>query len=449
MLSGGGPKGAFQTGAAYHLVVDRGCDFHQFSGVSVGALNAAFLAQAPEAVNTADSHARLVEQSEALVSLWDSIKGPRDVLKGRRLATLRFGLFGLESLNDFKPLRKLLEANISLDKLAHGRPVRVGVVNFWGGGYREIAARPLNPSNPNFMDFLYASSVPPVLGKMQRIREPESGEDPGPEIQFGDGSVRHITPVASYFPVCSPPRLLASLGPPPGGGVAAGNGSACDRSPQVHDQQALEQLFVIVTSPYSRASDALPVSDPKSFRPGSRQITKGPKVLTRTLELMVDANYRQDLDFLQFANDMLRWRRQAYDGLLNGRATEPVTERVTERVQEVKQQFNGASAFPFESFNRDPEDLGAPSRPYQIGLVIPQKEYAATGSLLVFSPPMIREQLYCGCVAADLVMQTEFGLTSLEDRCAQRFPPLPKGKAASGPDVPLEWQPGVCQKIAQ
>src|SRR2546425_9394207 len=47
VLSGGGAKGAFEAGAVYHLVVHRGCDFTDLSGVSAGALNAAFLAQAP------------------------------------------------------------------------------------------------------------------------------------------------------------------------------------------------------------------------------------------------------------------------------------------------------------------------------------------------------------------------------------------------------------------
>ncbi|HXZ80332.1 MAG TPA: patatin-like phospholipase family protein, partial [Terriglobales bacterium] len=46
ILSGGGVKGAFEAGAIYHLVVLRGCDFQDFAGVSVGALNAAMLAQA-------------------------------------------------------------------------------------------------------------------------------------------------------------------------------------------------------------------------------------------------------------------------------------------------------------------------------------------------------------------------------------------------------------------
>ncbi len=445
VLSGGGPKGAFQTGAIYHLVKHRGCDFHEFSGISVGALNTAFLAQARKTSDPKESYVLLAEQADGLVSLWDSIKGPKDVAKSLRLAAPRFAIFGLEGLNDFTPLRKLLEAHVSLDKLAQGRPVRVGVVNFADGDYREVAFRPAlgGSGSPTFHDFLYAGSVLPVVGKMHRIRQAGTGDDPGQEVQFGDGTLRHITPVAGYFPACSTPRLLASLETP--AGIAAGTGRECGQPARTRDQRPLEQLFVIVTSPYSRHSDSLAVSDLTSFRSGARQITKGPKVLNRSLQLMVDATYRKDLDFLQLANDMLRWRRQAYDGLLLDRATEPVNERVTDRVQEVKQQFNGASAFPFESFNRDPEDPDAPSLPYEIGLVIPQKEFAPTGSLLVFSPPMIREQLYCGCLAADQVMQEKFGQASLADRCAERFPPLASKKKPEE-STPANWQPLVCQK---
>ena len=93
VLSGGGVKGAFEAGAVYHLVVQRGCDFGEFSGVSVGALNAVFLAQAQEASDANESHANLVDQSEALVSLWQSLRSSHDFARNRPLATLRFGTF--------------------------------------------------------------------------------------------------------------------------------------------------------------------------------------------------------------------------------------------------------------------------------------------------------------------------------------------------------------------
>ena len=47
VLSGGGAKGSFQIGAMEELILNRGLDFEILCGVSVGALNASFLAQAP------------------------------------------------------------------------------------------------------------------------------------------------------------------------------------------------------------------------------------------------------------------------------------------------------------------------------------------------------------------------------------------------------------------
>jgi len=47
VLSGGGAKGSFQIGAIEELILNRGLDFEILCGVSVGALNVSFLAQAP------------------------------------------------------------------------------------------------------------------------------------------------------------------------------------------------------------------------------------------------------------------------------------------------------------------------------------------------------------------------------------------------------------------
>ena len=139
ILSGGGVKGAFEAGAVYHLVVLRGCDFQDFAGVSVGALGSAFLAQAATSNDPAQSQAALARQAEQLVSLWQGIKGPRDVMKGRRLGAVRFFVFGAESLNDFTPLRRLIQTSISAERLENGRAVRVGVTDFLNGSYREFA----------------------------------------------------------------------------------------------------------------------------------------------------------------------------------------------------------------------------------------------------------------------------------------------------------------------
>ena len=208
VLSGGGAKGAFEAGAVYHLVVHRGCDFKDFSGVSVGGLNVAYLAQAPVEGN---SLANLQTQAKGLVDLWRNIRGPKQILRGRFLGLPRLLIFGTESLSDFTPLRWLVEREIKTDALLHsGREVRVGTVSFYDGTYREVMPNSLQLLAPaQFLDYVYASALIPVYGKMPRIQE-DKNQQPDPEYwsQFSDGGVRHPTPVAGYFPVCGAKTAL-------------------------------------------------------------------------------------------------------------------------------------------------------------------------------------------------------------------------------------------------
>jgi len=434
VLSGGGVKGAFEAGAIYHLVVQRGCDFGEFSGVSVGALNAVFLAQAQEASDANESQAKLVDQSEALVSLWQSLRSSHDFARNRPLATLRFGLFGLDSLVDFTPLRHLEDNNISPKKLKQGRPVRIGVVSFDDGQYHEILSKPRlsTERKVNFLEYLYASSIPPVFGRLPRIA---AGDPANALNQFADGGLRHITPVNSYFVECNttapPTRLLAVSEE-----SAIDNCSSAVEALPAHE--LVQQLFVIVTSPYSRNSDYLPLAEGAGARNRPRQITDGRKVLNRTLEVMDDSTYRRDLDSLLLKNDLLRWRWHAYQRMLLNVAPEQLIE--------TRQRFLGSGA-SLESYNRDPGDIGAPSLPYEIGLVVPRKEFADLRNILKFSRSTIQEQLYCGCMAANEMMEAQFGLPSLANRCSERFPRYASMKGNRSIRA-IAWSGGTCQSPA-
>lgn len=434
VLSGGGVKGAFEAGAIYHLVVQRGCDFGEFAGVSVGALNAVFLAQAQEASDANESQAKLVDQSEALVSLWQSLRSSHDFARNRPLATLRFGLFGLDSLVDFTPLRHLEDNNISPKKLKQGRPVRIGVVSFDDGQYHEILSKPWlsTERKVNFLEYLYASSIPPVFGRLPRI----AGDDPANALnQFADGGLRHITPVNSFFVECNPTA-------PPTRLFDASEESAIDNCSLAVEalpaHELVQQLFVIVTSPYSRNSDYLPLAEGAADRNRLRQITDGRKVLNRTLEVMDDSTYRRDLDSLLLKNDLLRWRWHAYQRMLLNVAPEQLIE--------TRQRFLGSGA-SLESYNRDPSDIGAPSLPYEIGLVVPRKEFADLRNILKFSRSTIQEQLYCGCMAANEMMEAQFGLPSLANRCSERFPRYASMKENRSIRA-IAWSGGTCQSPA-
>lgn len=430
VMSGGGSKGAFETGAAYHLIVHRHCDFREFSGSSVGALNGAFLAQAEPSRDPDQSLTNLSTEAEGLVSLWQSIKSSKDIRKERRFAMLRWGLWGLESMNDLTPLRRLLNRNISMEKLAKGRPVRASVVSFWSGEYREIVARPQLKTlgAGTFLEYLYASSTLPVYAKLPRIPDGSASDDPKMWPQFSDSGVRHITPLSSYFKICTTSPAVEN--------ESSGTSDSCipDASSSVPAHEAVEQLFVVVTSPFSRNSDELPITDASCCKPGRRQITDGRKILARTLALMDDSVYRSDLNFSLTANDIVRWRWQAYNRLLFAGPTENSVE--------AKQLFPAGRGFAIESYNRDTVDSDAPSRPYEIGLVAPKKESADPAHLLVISPLVIQEQLYCGCMAADDMMVTEFRLPSLALQCSQRFPRLEKARSKSVSST--DWDVNTC-----
>lgn len=99
-------------------------------------------------------------------------------------------------------------------------------------------------------------------------------------------------------------------------------------------------------------------------------------------------------------NELLKWRELAYresdaDSLLD--------------------------AFPLESYNYDPSQPNGGSRAYSIGIVLPSVGGSGTEEILSFSRDRIAKQMCCGCMAADEMMQSQFGLTSMSSQCRERF----------------------------
>ncbi|MGH9491932.1 MAG: patatin-like phospholipase family protein [Terriglobales bacterium] len=414
VLSGGGAKGAFEAGAVYHLVVHRGCDFKDFSGVSVGALNVAYLAQAPV---EGDSLANLQTRAKGLVALWKDIRGPKQILRGRFLGLPRLLIFGSESLKDFTPLRKLVEREIKTDLLLRsGREVRVGTVSFYDGTYREVL-----PNSPQllapaqFLDYVYASALIPVYGKMPRIQEEKNQPaDSAYWSQFSDGGVRHPTPVAGYFPVCGAKTarlqqqfIRTPQTPPPAARVDV----FCDPNrpaPATLPHGSLTQLFVVIANPYNPASDHLPppgcCPDPK----GIRHVKNGKEVLWRTLEVVLNSPYRWDLSYALMANDALRSRADLLEwarAILDPRAFDQFTREF------------GDEGFPVGSYNSSRDANW--SLPYTLGLVTPKEEFTETYQ---FDPANIRKQLHQGCLAADSMMAGTFQLPSMKQQCDADFP---------------------------
>ena len=162
VLSGGGAKGAFQVGAERVLREEFGFRWERIFGVSVGALNAALLAQ--------QEYARLMD-------LWLNIreediyrKFPWPLLAIRLAVQHKLGFY------DGSPLRKLIQ------KHATGRPFRipahVGRVSLVSGEYELVSSEA-----PDFLDAAWHSATMPVIW-----------EAIGP-LAHVDGGLRNVTPL--------------------------------------------------------------------------------------------------------------------------------------------------------------------------------------------------------------------------------------------------------------
>ena len=399
VLSGGGAKGAFEAGAAYHLIVHRGCDFTEIAGSSVGAINGALLAQAAATNDAAASLANLRSAAENLVEEWAEIGDLRDMMRTRPLGRIRFALFGLDSVADFEALREFISDRVAIEKLASGRELRVGFTTFVDGRYREIVLNSGALADAQTAhEIIFGSAVVPVFGRM--VRAPQSSS--ASSLQLADGGLRHTTPVTSYFLSCG------NAGEPNAAPLCVPL-TGTETPPHPHT----EQLFVIVTSPFARRNDLRPVVDARALDRDGGAITDGRQILVRMFDLLVDTMYRDDLDDMLTYNELIAWRT---------RTDAP------------------AAGFPLGSYNAAGIP-GSDSLPYEIVLVGPQREDADPMTIFNIEPATQRRQLFCGCIAADDAMQTQFGLASMAGRCAARFP----GPARERGTTEVRFEPAVCR----
>lgn len=182
VLGGGGARGAFQVGMLQALVEERGLDFQILRGVSVGALNAAFLAQAAAVTS---SQANLRKKVQELAHLWLKVIEGNHSVYGRRPGGLAALAAGADSLFTLEPLKKLIGDWLDLNALRTSqRDFAVGTVSLVTGHYQEW-----QPADPKFVEKLLASAAIPVV-----FPYVDTGED-----VLVDGGVRDITPLGSAF----------------------------------------------------------------------------------------------------------------------------------------------------------------------------------------------------------------------------------------------------------
>jgi NTE family protein len=174
VLAGGGVRGAFQVGMVRELV--KTLDFHVIRGVSVGAINGAFLAQAP-AQPDSESHGAMQRQALALEKVWKGLgDAMRTVAQSQGSRIDRMQAFGAA-------LKELISTTIGGERLRNsGRDFAAGYVSLLSGRYDEAKS-----DEPDIVEFVHASAaLPPYFPFVDR-----------PADLIVDGGFRNITPLGS------------------------------------------------------------------------------------------------------------------------------------------------------------------------------------------------------------------------------------------------------------
>jgi NTE family protein len=183
VLSGGSIKGAFQAGAL-RIVLQTGFRPDYIWGVSVGALNGAFLADRAGRSILAGAEPRWGDIGAHLVQFWrDRVTRPSDIVTRRSAPELAWSaLLGrFNGLVSTARLQKLVRENVRTDRIAASPAVfRAGVVDLADGHYFEADA-----SREDLIEYINASAAIPILMPLVVL----NGRP------LADGGVRDIAPL--------------------------------------------------------------------------------------------------------------------------------------------------------------------------------------------------------------------------------------------------------------
>ncbi|MCH8172512.1 MAG: patatin-like phospholipase family protein [Proteobacteria bacterium] len=183
VIGGGSIKGAFEAGAI-KVVLDSGFKPDVIYGVSVGALNGAFLADQMGR----DPAPSWPEAADELLNFWRERVTSFAVL-GKKRKFFIIGpkvLFGnFNGLLKMKRLRKLLHEVLDVENIAASpTPFYPGVADLEAG---EFFYGDVTKNRDNFIDYVVASTREPILMALMRL----DGKT------LIDGGVRNISPLKS------------------------------------------------------------------------------------------------------------------------------------------------------------------------------------------------------------------------------------------------------------
>lgn len=173
VLSGGGSKGAFQVGVLKALL-ERGTSWDSIHGISVGALNASYLAMFPPAEQPGSL--------SGLLAIWNSVDETKDIYEPWAPAKLHYVASMFKgSLNTGAPLRRLVKKHLDPNRLGEsGVKLTVGCCSLSSGQYVAI-----DGAVDNILEYILASCHLPLVFEPLII----DGE------QWVDGGIRHQIPI--------------------------------------------------------------------------------------------------------------------------------------------------------------------------------------------------------------------------------------------------------------
>jgi NTE family protein len=183
VLGGGSMKGAFQVGVI-QAVLENGFQPEMIYGISVGALNATFLANEAGKQTLENKHVQWAVAGRKLLEFWiKNITAPQDIsmLRSRVKLGMNTLMSRFDGIVDPLPLHQLIRKNVNDEYLAKTPiKVKVGAVNIATGEMRYVS-----PQQSNYLDFVFASSSIPMLMPAVEIEQQ----------LYLDGGIREVAPI--------------------------------------------------------------------------------------------------------------------------------------------------------------------------------------------------------------------------------------------------------------
>lgn len=171
VLSGGGSKGAYQCGALQYILGELEVRYDALCGVSVGAINVAFLAMY--------KHGEEKWSAGVLKNMWSGLDNSK--IYKRHFPFGRWHAIWKKSFYDSSPLNSLLKNGIDLELIRqNGKQVNVGTVSLSSGKYTIF-----DQTSDHFVDAVIASaSFPGMLSPVSFLGQ-----------LWTDGGVKEISPI--------------------------------------------------------------------------------------------------------------------------------------------------------------------------------------------------------------------------------------------------------------